>query len=59
MSASQMFISQNAVVACNKCGSSEEIVSHILIIQPKQWEKAEEMPPNLVADPGQGCLASS
>lgn len=41
-----------------KCVSSEEIVSHILIIQSKQWEKAEEMPPNLVAEHGQSCLAS-
>lgn len=40
-----------------KCVSSEEIVSRILIIQPKQWEKAEEMQPNLVAEPGQNCLA--
>lgn len=57
MSASQTFTSQNAVVACNKIVSSEEIVSRILIIQPKQWEKAEEMQPNLVAEPGQNCLA--
>lgn len=49
MPASDVHILDYIIVASSKCFSSEETLSHILISQPMQWERAEEMQPNLVA----------
>lgn len=49
MHASDAHILGYIVVASSKSFSSEETLSQILISQPTQWERAEEMQPNLLA----------
>jgi len=49
MPASDVHILSYIIVVSSKCFSSEETLPHILIPQPKQKERAEEMQPHLVA----------